>query len=412
MSTLYVKSLNYGNKRNTVFKNIEIMAFIQRLHSQNAPLTGCVTRSRDIKSRDTLRLQQPKAQCSPVKSPSKTPSKLRQTSGIFRQTSSQVIEDFPFGPPNIMSDNAKDTAYSTAKPTLRRCVFKYSDKYTFSRIITPNCLVFDSHFESGNLNSAYAIGFSGETDYSHYDLFLNSDAESRANYNPETPGSSSIQWFCFSVSNYQIGKKYSFNICNFSKPDSLFKQGMRPVLIYTTKAGELKYNRCGNDIKYVKHSVESGRKTKKLAAAGEEVNYTLSFSHVFEKNQDNVMFAYCYLYTYSDLQFFFSHYIESRNLMSFFFCRKEILCKTVAGNSCYLLTVTSKCHNEMTLLSKPVIFVTARVHPGESNSSFLVHGFIEFIVSDSNLAIWLRDHFVFKIIPMLNPDGVINGNNR
>ena len=37
-------------------------------------------------------------------------------------------------------------------------------------------------------------------------------------------------------------------------------------------------------------------------------------------------------------------------------------------------------------------------------------GVINFLVGDSPEAIILRDHFVFKIVPMLNPDGVINGN--
>lgn len=36
-------------------------------------------------------------------------------------------------------------------------------------------------------------------------------------------------------------------------------------------------------------------------------------------------------------------------------------------------------------------------------------GVIEFLTSSQPVAKQLRDKFVFKIIPMLNPDGVING---
>ena len=40
------------------------------------------------------------------------------------------------------------------------------------------------------------------------------------------------------------------------------------------------------------------------------------------------------------------------------------------------------------------------------------HGLIDFQTGDSTEAKVLREHFIFKLIPMLNPDGVINGNYR
>jgi murein tripeptide amidase MpaA len=85
-----------------------------------------------------------------------------------------------------------------------------------------------------------------------------------------------------------------------------------------------------------------------------------------------------------------------------------VLCKTIAGNSCDLVTITSKeeCQN------KKVIVLTARVHPGETVSSFKIQGIIDFLISNDSQAQILRDNFIFKIIPMLNPDGVINGNYR
>jgi murein tripeptide amidase MpaA len=42
----------------------------------------------------------------------------------------------------------------------------------------------------------------------------------------------------------------------------------------------------------------------------------------------------------------------------------------------------------------------------------MMKGVIDFLISDTTEAKALRDQFVFKIIPMLNPDGVINGNYR
>ena len=39
----------------------------------------------------------------------------------------------------------------------RKCVYNYEDKYSFERILQPESLVFDSHFESGNLYSAFRV---------------------------------------------------------------------------------------------------------------------------------------------------------------------------------------------------------------------------------------------------------------
>ncbi len=72
------------------------------------------------------------------------------------------------------------------------------------------------------------------------------------------------------------------------------------------------------------------------------------------------------------------------------------------------------------------VILTARVHPGESNASWVMKGIIDYLLSDEPTARILRDRFIFKvnflaltfrnkmirlfqIIPMLNPDGVING---
>ena len=53
-----------------------------------------------------------------------------------------------------------------------------------------------------------------------------------------------------------------------------------------------------------------------------------------------------------------------------------------------------------------------RVHPGETPSSWMMRGVIQFLTGSSDTARALRDRFVFKIVPMLNPDGVFLGNQR
>lgn len=88
--------------------------------------------------------------------------------------------------------------------------------------------------------------------------------------------------------------------------------------------------------------------------------------------------------------------------------------RTLAGNRCDLITITSKDKDPKSekALGKKGVFISARVHPGESNSSWIMKGIIDYLVSAAPEARVLRENFVFKIVPMLNPDGVINGNYR
>ncbi len=62
---------------------------------------------------------------------------------------------------------------------------------------------------------------------------------------------------------------------------------------------------------------------------------------------------------------------------------------------------------------KPVVFVSARVHPGETPSQFCLEGLLE-LVSDLQdpRGERLRELFVFKVVPVLNPDGVALGHYR
>lgn len=61
---------------------------------------------------------------------------------------------------------------------------------------------------------------------------------------------------------------------------------------------------------------------------------------------------------------------------------------------------------------KKGMFFTARVHPGEVPGSWIMKGLIDYLLSDAPEAKYLRSHYVFQIVPMLNPDGVIYGNYR
>ena len=77
-----------------------------------------------------------------------------------------------------------------------------------------------------------------------------------------------------------------------------------------------------------------------------------------------------------------------------------------------MLIITNFTSSQDAIAERKCIIICSRVHPGESNASFIMEGFLEFIVSNEREAKALRDTFVFKIVPMLNPDGVIVGNYR
>lgn len=63
----------------------------------------------------------------------------------------------------------------------RKLVFNYNDAYAFSRVIMNDDLVFDSHFESGNLQQAYRVRPANGTSPSmEYELILYPDPSKKA----------------------------------------------------------------------------------------------------------------------------------------------------------------------------------------------------------------------------------------
>ena len=63
-------------------------------------------------------------------------------------------------------------------------------------------------------------------------------------------------------------------------------------------------------------------------------------------------------------------------------------------------------------VQKPTIVILGRQHSGETHSSFIIHGLINFLLSRDVLSHKLRENLEFWIIPMVNPDGIVSGNYR
>lgn len=63
----------------------------------------------------------------------------------------------------------------------------------------------------------------------------------------------------------------------------------------------------------------------------------------------------------------------------------------------YVLTVTAPSTSLAERNAKRAVVVTARVHPGETNGSWMMQGFLEFLLSDLPDARLLREIFIFKV---------------
>ena len=136
----------------------------------------------------------------------------------------------------------------------------------------------------------------------------------------------------------------------------------------------------------------------------------MTFSIQFEHDNDTVYFAHSYPYTYSDLQRYLSK-LENDPLAKNRF-KRRLLCQSNAGNPCDLLTISTFTDSDSVMAKKKGIILTSRVHPGETGASYMMKGVIDYLVGPSVGARILRDTFIFRIIPMMNPDGVILGNTR
>ncbi|XP_066500022.1 cytosolic carboxypeptidase 1 isoform X2 [Hoplias malabaricus] len=262
-----------------------------------------------------------------------------------------------------------------------------------------DCLKFNSQFESGNLRKAIQVR------KFEYDLVLNSDINSNHYH----------QWFYFEVSSMRVGVPYRFNIINCEKSNSQFNYGMQ-VLMYSVQdaiSGSPRWVRTGYDICYYKNHFSRSS----IAAGGQKGKsyYTMTFTVTFRHKDDVCYFAYHYPYTYSTLKMHLQKLSGLRTPQIYY--RQDQLCETLGGNGCPLLTITAMPESTSNdhicqFRNRPVVFLSARVHPGETNASWVMKGTLEFLMSSSPLAQSLRESYIFKVVPMLNPDGVINGNHR
>ncbi|XP_041885395.1 cytosolic carboxypeptidase-like protein 5 [Corvus kubaryi] len=231
-------------------------------------------------------------------------------------------------------------------------------------------------------------------------------------------------WFYFSVRGGAPGKLIKLHILNMNKQSRLYAQGMTPFVRTLP----------------VRPRWERIRQRPSFQVV--ETQFVLSFVHRFlEHRGATTYFAFCYPFSYTDCQDMLAqldgrfqdckHMSPSSPLDSVYYHR-ELLCHSLDKLRVDLLTITS-CHGMQEkreprldklfpdtstprprcFTGKRVFFLSSRVHPGETPSSFVFNGFLDFILREEDpRAQMLRRMFVFKLIPMLNPDGVVRGHYR
>jgi hypothetical protein len=289
---------------------------------------------------------------------------------------------------------------------------------------------FDSNFESGNLRMAIKI-----SEY-EYDLILR----------PETNCIRNFQWFFFlfkenykHYSNNNSNKSvYKFNIINLTKKSISFNNDTVKILSYFNDG----WSRDTFNIYYYQNGIPNNNEKSLLNNNNNNNNginltlsnfsnnkinlkdsinnnndnniiptfYTLTFSFDVNKIQTPIKyiyFSYCYPYTYTHLLTFISNLTNCKNYLRF-----EEIGKSLLNNNLYMLIITDFTDSFECLAKKPAVVLTSRVHPGETNSSIVIEGLIESLLSENTTAKNLRKKFIFKIVPMLNIDGVKLGNYR
>ena len=330
----------------------------------------------------------------------------------------QITENDPTKKANDIK-NGSSMVNKTQRP---KTVYNELKPYYTLKNKNDNTLIFESRFESGNLLCAFRT-----EDEDSYQLYLQND----------TNTTGYIQWFFFRVSNTKKGRKVNFNIINMLRKKCIYNHGLK-IMTYSTMAAakeNLGWHRdCYNSIYYVNnlyvYNTNNDRKRNL---------HSLSFDYEFQYDNDTVYFANCIPYFYSTLMKELNHYELNEEKYPFF--HRKTLATTLGGNDLDMFTINSmydifkngatsvimpKTNNYLSIKNnlennnnnsqvideRKAVVIIGRQHPGETVGSYVVKGCIDFLMGNSEEAKKLREIYLFKIVPMMNPDGVLVGNSR
>lgn len=167
------------------------------------------------------------------------------------------------------------------------------------------------------------------------------------------------------------------------------------IALFSKASGTNKWFRGGEDIQYTQNKHTSSRKPL----------YMLSFTYEFLHDDDTVSMAFSEPYTFTEIMQDIKKF--QRKMSRRHVTIREPLCTTVGGSLCEVITVTSNGVG-----NKRTVVLTARVHPGETVGSWVMKGILAFLSGGGALAESLLEKYVFKLVPCITPDGVVQGNYR
>ncbi|KAJ1638474.1 hypothetical protein T492DRAFT_943469 [Pavlovales sp. CCMP2436] len=301
--------------------------------------------------------------------------------------------------------------------------------------VTLGKLTFDADFDSGNC--ARVVAVAGTSD--EFNVWTSADCA----------GTSVITeaktWFHLSVRGGEVGSSISLTVNNMNGQGKLYLHDFRPVYRNGT-------------------SGEWQRIRTPVAARGskEGDDFRISFTHRFDCAQDlPTFFAFSYPWSFAEgqtlldeLEAQFGAACPDASALAAgegsggetpqsdtdtvpksagdIYFRREVLAHSLEGRPLELLTITSTVGlggprepplgngllpggklRPHVIAGRPMFVISARVHPGEVPASHVLNGFLRFILrTDDPRARAMREAFVLKILPCLNPDGVFHGHYR
>ena len=139
----------------------------------------------------------------------------------------------------------------------------------------------------------------------------------------------------------------------------------------------------------------------------------IRFDHVLNDDvnkDDRVIFSYVHPYNLQDIEYSIREAEEKCSEEDSIYFSKTEIARSLEDRPVHQVTIAS---NNAYLSQKPVVFLTCRVHSGETPAQFMLQGFIDKLLDfEDEHSKSLLDNYVFKIIPCLNPDGVARGQWR